>query len=298
MLLEKNKPPKRARFVFAGKNPTTHGVLCWTKKSALCVSREVLRRGVMLPIDIEHGAAFAKPGDAPRMAGYAKITPSADGCDAEFRWSALGVQQIEDGERLYLSPEYAHVNGEIVGIVRLSLVSDPATLYAKCLASARIGGLKMDLEQLLAALGQILNDTESDDASKVERCRDLMAALSAAAAADTDTEASEETIVASADGDEEAIEKIALSVARKLEEGQKRALLSERGAELDPAVFEVAKTAKLSAVQRLLASAAARSAATHKAKPEAGGKAPAAPSKSNVVGGRRHFSGASAKAVK
>lgn len=149
-------PPRRApdeiQLWDVGANPTDYGVHMWTAKSASLVAAEYETRGNPFSIDVEHTGSTLENGQPAPTAGYARLEIRAGAPWLVFSWSAYGRAQIETGERLFLSPEYAvnKATGEIVGLDRVSLVASPGTHRARVLAAKKEN--EMDLAIFLAAL--------------------------------------------------------------------------------------------------------------------------------------------------
>lgn len=156
--LKQRTPPAEVQLWDVGANPTDFGVHKWTERSADIVMSRYAQKGKPIQIDVEHGNAEPLPAGAtpPPSAGYAELEIRAGAPWLKFQWSKYGAQQIQDGERLFLSPEYDvdRATGEITRLVRVSLVADPATHHARMLASAAHaqGDRAMDLALILAAL--------------------------------------------------------------------------------------------------------------------------------------------------
>jgi hypothetical protein len=158
---EPGTPPAMLQLWNPGENPTDYGVHRWTDRSAELVVGRYLERGNRLQIDIEHNAREqAEPDELPLTGGYAELELIGGAPWLRFFWSAVAVEQIETRQRLYLSPEYDvdQTTGEILGLVRISLVGNPGTHHARILATAKEGN-SMD-PMLLAAL---MAAAESDD---------------------------------------------------------------------------------------------------------------------------------------
>lgn len=144
-------PPKSLQLWNVGDNPTDYGVHRWTERSAQLVMAAYRERGNRLQIDIEHNAREpAPPGVTPELGGYADLELVGGAPWLRFDWSAPAVEQIATRQRLYLSPEYDvdEETGEIVGLVRVSLVGSPGTHFARVLASK--GTKEMTLKEAIA----------------------------------------------------------------------------------------------------------------------------------------------------
>lgn len=166
--IREKTPPAEIQLWSAGDNPTDYGVHRWTDRSVREVGGTYAARGNALLLDIEHNAAEPPdPANPPPTAGYARLELRAGEPWLVFDWSAIGAEQIRTGQRLYLSPEYEvdTKTSEIVRLVRVSLVSDPATHHARMLATAqriRASGEPMDPKTVMAALEAL----EAGDATK------------------------------------------------------------------------------------------------------------------------------------
>lgn len=149
-------PPDAIKLWNIGANPTDYGVHKWTDRSVREVLAVYEARGNPLQIDVEHNAADAPRSDKP-TGGYARLELREREPWLVFDWSAFAVEQIATRQRLFLSPEYDvdKTTGEIVRLVRVSLVGDPGTHHARMLASAArvtTGAGPMNLALILAAL--------------------------------------------------------------------------------------------------------------------------------------------------
>lgn len=136
------KAPAEIQLWRVGENPTDYGIHIWNERSVELAYGEYQKRGNLLGIDVEHGKsqeALAErvTDEPPRMAGYAALEIREGAPWLVFQWSDYGRQQIESGERRYLSPEYYTDpdTKEIVSIMRISLVAEPGTHMAKLLCS-------------------------------------------------------------------------------------------------------------------------------------------------------------------
>lgn len=132
--------PKEFKLWSAGENPTDYGVHIWNERSCQEVMAQYEMRGNLLGLDIEHSGS----GDSPMREDPNR--PTAGYCQLEIRngepwivfdWSTNAVEQIESGQRRYLSPEYCTDpdTKEIIGLERVSLVHEPGTWGIKLLCS-------------------------------------------------------------------------------------------------------------------------------------------------------------------
>lgn len=135
------EPPRELQLWCLGENSTDYGIHLWTERSVSEVLGRYEARGNLIPIDIEHSCSEdlnPSPDAPPVTGGYARLEIRDGAPWVVFDWSAPAVEQIRTRQRLYLSPEYIVDNEtkEIVGLLRVSLVSNPGTHYARMLASA------------------------------------------------------------------------------------------------------------------------------------------------------------------
>jgi hypothetical protein len=156
------EPPVEIQLWKPGDNPTDYGVHRWTERSVREVLATYQARGNPLQVDVEHNAAAppVDPAKPPPTGGYARLEVRAGAPWLVFDWSSFAVEQIASRQRLFLSPEYNvdKTTGEIVGLVRVSLVGDPATHHARMLAAApRAGVAGMTPEQAKKALEALIS---------------------------------------------------------------------------------------------------------------------------------------------
>lgn len=160
-------PPGEIQLWSVGPNPTDYGTHHWTERSVREVMAAYEARGNPLQVDIEHNGSpeerERRQADAPPpTGGYARLEVRNGAPWLVFDWSAYAIEQIRTRQRLFLSPEYEvdPDTGEIVRLIRISLVADPGTHNARMLASAARRRLRagtgrnegMDLKLILAAL--------------------------------------------------------------------------------------------------------------------------------------------------
>lgn len=141
------EPPERIQLWDIGENPTDYGVHKWTERSVELVGSEYARRGNPLQIDIDHNCSEkererrreAGLPDLPEVTGgYARLEIEGGAPFLRFDWSEVAAEQIRTRQRLFLSPEYGvDEDGVIVSLVRVSLVGEPGTHFARQLASMR-----------------------------------------------------------------------------------------------------------------------------------------------------------------
>ena len=165
-------PPREIQLWSFGPNNTDYGVHKWTDRSVTEVFGDYERRGNPLQIDVEHNNA-EKPKSADDIGptgGYAKLEIRNREPWLVFDWSQFAIEQIATRQRLFLSPEYDvdQETGEIIRLVRVSLVADPGTHNARMLASARRQRTgrthSMDMKLFLAALKAALKAKDPGEA--------------------------------------------------------------------------------------------------------------------------------------
>jgi len=166
-----------------GANPTDYGVHQWTARSAVEVGKRYAERGNPIMLDVEHLGAVSEGAPTP-TAGYARLEMRAGAPWLVFDWSDFGREQIETGERRFLSSEYDvdKTTGEIVALYRVSLVADPGTHSARQLATAK--GNPMDIALILAALKAALG--AEDPAVAKESISNLVSQLESMAGTSDD----------------------------------------------------------------------------------------------------------------
>jgi hypothetical protein len=159
-------PPAELPLWRFGENPTDYGVHVWNARSVKEVGGDYTRRGNRLLLDIEHNKARPEdPAKPVPTAGYARLEIRAGVPWLVFDWSAIGVEQIRTGQRLYLSPDYKvdPVTGEITQLNRVSLVAEPGTHYARILATRG----SMDPKTVKEALDALI-------AGDSEKCAEIL----------------------------------------------------------------------------------------------------------------------------
>lgn len=201
-------PPTEIRLWALGDNSTDYGVHKWTDRSVAEVCGDYERRGNPLQIDVEHNNAEGPKSadDIGPTGGYAKLEIRNREPWLVFDWSAFAVEQIATRQRLFLSPEYDvdRETGEIIRLVRVSLVADPGTHNARMLASRRLAGRtrSMDMKLFLAALkaalkakdpgeavGALISEVEGAVGDEAEPASESPEALAKKAAAECDAPA-------------------------------------------------------------------------------------------------------------
>lgn len=138
--LDNRTAPKEFKLWSAGENPTDYGMHLWTENSAKVVFDQYNQRGNLLGLDVEHtGSSDSEMKDDPTRptAGYCSLEIRKGEPWIIFDWSDYAVEQIESGQRRYLSPEYYTDpdTKEIIGLERVSLVHEPGTWGIKLLCS-------------------------------------------------------------------------------------------------------------------------------------------------------------------
>lgn len=179
------EPPPEIQLWNAGANPTDYGVHYWTARSVAEVAQRYAERGNPLLIDVEHLGALAGEEITP-TAGYARLEIRNGVPWLIFDWSSYGDNQIRTGQRRFLSPEYDTdpKTGEIIRLVRVSLVGDPGTHRARVLASADARTAKeQGMNPTLAAIMAILTSV-TDPGAAIEAIKGFISASGDGASAD------------------------------------------------------------------------------------------------------------------
>ncbi len=173
---EPRTPPAEIQLWNAGDNATDYGVHKWTARSAADVTARYESRGNPLLIDVEHNGANSDDAEPTTTGGYARLEIRSGAPWLVFDWSAYAVEQIQTGQRRFLSPEYDvdKITGEILALYRVSLVADPGTHRARMLAAAHQQETGMDPK--LAAIMAILSSV-ADPAAAIESIKSLVANL-------------------------------------------------------------------------------------------------------------------------
>lgn len=178
----KGKAPERLRIWRAGANVGDYGACNFTPASAAAVMADFEKRGNAGAIDVEHATNSVAnpdydPAKPPPGGGYyaLELVDTADGPElwCSVRWSDYAIQQIESGERCYVSPDWLmdSVTREPSRLNKLSLVQEPGTFSIAMLASrASAEKTHMDLEKLkalIAAAQQMADAAENADLKAV-----------------------------------------------------------------------------------------------------------------------------------
>ena len=284
-------PPSEVRLWARGDNPTDYGVHRWTERSDRTVLARFNQRGNRILLDVEHNGAQLASGEPAATAGYAELElRNGEPWLVNIDWSAFGREQIETGQRLYLSSEYDvdPKTGEILALYRVSLVADPATHSARRLASientrmvaSAAGGDTMD-KALLAALKALV--AQDDPATVKEGLVSLIGQLdkapeggggaapaatateeepspapAAPAAAATEEEPKPAPMAASAAPtqvvrvDASAVERAAATGVKQIEDAQRDHLIATKGDRLEPSIRRWASTQPLAVVRGLI----------------------------------------------
>lgn len=200
-------PPRDAQLWMPGDNPTDYGNHRWTERSITEVMAAYEATGNPLQVDIEHNcsplkADFRLTDEPPVTGGYARLEIRNGAPWLTFDWSAFAVEQIETRQRLFLSPEYIvdEATGEIVELLRVSLVSSPGTHNARVLASSRkcLSAAKgMDLETLIAAVRAAVGNEDAEAAKAAVLA--LLAELDKGSAPAGDAPPADEPVAAEGD---------------------------------------------------------------------------------------------------
>ncbi len=284
-------PPRELQLWQRGENPTDYGVHKWTERSIASVLARYNERGNPILIDVEHNGAQLPDGKPAATGGYCKLEIRAGTPYLIFDWSEFGKQQIESGQRRFLSPEYDvdKNTGEILALYRVSLVADPGTHRARMLASASNGAkTKMDLQVILAALRAAL--AAEDPAVAKESITNLLAELEksggsgdpAPAATDAPTDpAPTDPAMASADDDKdedkdkmaaaapakpaETVAGAAASAVLQIKAAQRDHLLATQGDKVEPSIRRWLSSCPLEIVQGYLAAKPAPAASVERA---------------------------------
>lgn len=169
--------PAEIQLWNVGDNATDFGNHRWTARSTMEVMTRYEARGNPILVDVEHNGAKMPDGSPAITAGYARLEIRAGAPWLVFDWSDFGREQIKSGARGFLSPEYQvdKRTGEIVKLFAVSLVADPATHFARKLASAK--GDCMDPVLIAALMAALENE---DPAAAVEAVKSLLAKLQSA----------------------------------------------------------------------------------------------------------------------
>lgn len=204
------KAPDRVRLWRLGENATDYGVHFWTDRSIEACLTRYLERGNKLAVDIEHNLAHAEEGEVVPTAGYCEFEVVGGEPWLTFEWSQRGRDEIETGQRRYLSPEYeVSEDGEIVSLLRVSLVAEPATFNALVLASKRrtnmakrIKANTVDASGLLDGVATVLDDESIPAEERVSQAKAVIEGLKAAVdgATDDSTEGTDESTTAAGEG--------------------------------------------------------------------------------------------------
>lgn len=148
--LNKKEAPKEFKLWSLGENPTDYGTHLWTERSEEEVLNTYRQRGNLLGLDIEHtGSSDSPMKDDPNRptAGYCRLEMRDGEPWIVFDWSDYAIEQIESGQRRYLSPEYYTDpdTKEIIGLERVSLVHEPGTWGIKLLCSKKKTNIGINL---------------------------------------------------------------------------------------------------------------------------------------------------------
>ncbi len=294
------EPPEEIQLWNVGANATDYGVHRWTERSIVEVFEPYKARGNPLQIDLDHGCSAEeleqrKTDDLPPTGGYAHLEVRNGAPWLRFDWSAVAIEQLRTKQRRFLSPEYAvdTKTGEIVGITRVSLVSDPGTHHARMLASAKrirarsndmidpviLAALEaaLEAEDPKAAIESLLTKLKAaggDDAAPVEGEHDIAAAGAempedkpVAAAAEPEGDKPVAAKVAASKPAGKLVAELGLeakaslaSLTQRVENVERDRLLERDGGRLHESIRAWASTQPLAVVQGLVKSAPADAA--------------------------------------
>jgi|GEM_PF-5981527 len=284
-------PPAEIQLWNSGQNSTDYGVHIWDDRSRKEVMDRYLARGNPLLIDIEHAGTTLKNGEPAPTGGYAKLELRNGAPWLVFSWSDFARQQIESGERRFLSPEYDvdKDTGEITALYRVSLVGDPGTHSARVLATR---GESMDLDVILAALRAAL--AAEDPAVAKESITNLLNELQKTAGSDapsappssSDAATSETPVGAESNQPDKvdpiaataktnkppapvapavpapppvvSVDTVAASAVRQIQDAQRDHLLATHGKDMDPSLRRWASAQPLAIVQGLVSAIPAK----------------------------------------
>ena len=143
LLTEADAPlPTEFRLFADGANETTKGTFVLDPGGLAEALADFKRRGVDLPIDLEHDAlsedARAARADAGDARGWFKLE-ARDGelWAVDVTWTPDGERRLRDRTQRYISPVFAYDDeGRIVGVRNCALTAMPATLGAVPLVAA------------------------------------------------------------------------------------------------------------------------------------------------------------------
>ncbi|WP_248708442.1 phage protease [Sediminicoccus sp. KRV36] len=134
--------------------------------------------GKALPIDYDHQIDLApKVGAQAPASGWIKsLQARADGIWGRVEWTPLARARIASREYRFISPVFLHSPaGEVSVLLRAALTNNPNLTQ---LASLNSAGQRMDNEQLLGALRELLSLPETADAGAVlEAARNSFTAM-------------------------------------------------------------------------------------------------------------------------
>lgn len=290
-------PPHDIQIWNVGENPTDYGVHIWNDRSIASAMARYQERGNPLVIDVEHIGTKTAEGKPAPTGGYASLELRDGAPWLTFAWSDYGTEQIQSGERLFLSPEYDvdPDTGEILALYRVSLVADPGTHRARYLASAKghegmdpmtLAALRAALEadDPKAAIEALLKQLESVDGAPAAAAADEEPKPAVPASAEADTE--EEPIAAAADEElkpamiasaksakpskDAALTTQATSAIRQIQNAQRDHLIATQGERLEPSIRRWASSQSLAVVDGLLKATPRKEEATSRATPTQG----------------------------
>lgn len=261
---KQGEPPSEIQLWNVGENSTDYGIHIWNERSVKEVLDEYEKRGNPLQIDIEHNNAQpADPSHPGPTGGYARLEIRDGAPWLVFDWSQYAIEQIATRQRLFLSPEYEvdTETGEIIKLIRVSLVGDPGTHNARMLASSlrskrvRAGGKRMDLAVILSALKVVLTTEDAEEARK--QIEALVAEIESLAMKEdepaseelVEAENKDEEVQAQADEEEEEEEEKPVVAAKASKKGlsNEAIKLAQRVATLEAEVLKAQRRERIAA---------------------------------------------------
>lgn len=134
--------------------------------------------GKALPIDYDHQIDLApKQGaQAPASGWIRSLQARADGIWGRVEWTPLARSRIASREYRFISPVFLHTpRGEVSVLLRAALTNNPNLAQ---LASLNSAGQRMDNEQILGALRELLSLPETaDGAAVLDAARNSLTAM-------------------------------------------------------------------------------------------------------------------------
>lgn len=278
--------PREIQLWRAGDNPTDYGVHVWNDRSIAEVLARYNERGNPLLIDVEHNGPQLEDGKPAPTGGYARLEVRARVPWLVFDWSDLGREEVETGQRRFLSPEYDvdKNTGEILALYRVSLVAEPGTHRARMLAASKKEG-RMDISVILAAIRAAL--AAEDPAVAKESLINLLAEIEKTVGGEPSGDTPAETIdpvstesdppnpddenrqMAAAKPAGSTTTKVAAAAddaVRTIQNATRDHILEIHGGKLDPSIRRWASAQPLEVVRGLLDATPAKDVAKDRAK--------------------------------